>query len=50
MNVPGEWLACLIFLALEPEQARQLVPPPGSARAGCGVKDRSSQLQEGSGK
>ena len=49
MNVPGELVACLIFLALETEQAKQLIPHSGSVRAGCNA-DLSPQLQKGSGK
>lgn len=49
MNVLGELVACLIFLALETEQTKQLIPHSGSVRAGCNA-DPSPQLQEGSGK
>lgn len=50
MNVLGELVACLIFPALETEQAKQVILYSRSVRAGCDVKNRSPQLQEGSGK
>lgn len=49
MNVPGESVACLIFLALEAEQTKKLISHSGPVRAGCDAKDQSPQLQDGSG-